>query len=621
MPVLPLSCARPPVSRFGHGFEKGETTMRHALQKLILFILSIVLAVGAMVPAYANDPQGDGGSSNDISSNLDVRITTSIENSTVETWVPFTVRVEMSETDAYEIQPGDSVRVTWDIGMRANYSGDLPVVVESGPLAGTSIGTAHITSAGATVVFSSEVTNIQQVGAYIEFQSYATTNGEHTIQAGDVTYTYTSTSPPGPVGSASKDGVWVDATETIAPYSMIRWLIRLNQNFTSDWVGPVRVSDTIADDLELDANFVHIEFYNSRGNWVTNIVGADSLAALGGSFSYNSSSRELVCQIPGAWLNTGITKNGTTYEGPLEAIIVLHTTTREDTNVSGYLYQNNAIVYANGTEVDVTGWLRRPTASAGGSGIPAGTIQITKIVSDDRSPLRGVTFHVYKLNDDGLRLSGWYNGKDFAEITTGEDGIAKLEGLTKGKYAIEEVAAPGWVVRTNGSITVELSETSGTALEIPNEIVKTEIDIIKKWSDQNNKDGLRPNSIHVSLYAFDEKVREATLDSVNQWTYSFYDLPKYKDGQIIPYTVKEDSVEGYTAAIRMEESDGAIRYEIVNTHTPAAPGKPTSPAEPDVPNTGDSSRIALYIGLLCAAAVIVVILILYRKKKGGGKSD
>ena len=85
--------------------------------------------------------------------------------------------------------------------------------------------------------------------------------------------------------------------------------------------------------------------------------------------------------------------------------------------------------------------------------------------------------------------------------------------------------------------------------------------------------------------------------------------------------IKSTVPVGYTAAIRMEESDGAIRYEIVNTHTPAAPGKPTSPAEPDVPNTGDSSRIALYIGLLCAAAVIVVILILYRKKKGGGKSD
>ena len=47
----------------------------------------------------------------------------------------------------------------------------------------------------------------------------------------------------------------------------------------------------------------------------------------------------------------------------------------------------------------------------------------------------------------------------------------------------------------------------------------------------------------------------------NAWTYTFTDLPRYDAGEEIVYTVTENGVPGYTAAIN--------GYSITNTHTPA----------------------------------------------------
>ena len=50
-------------------------------------------------------------------------------------------------------------------------------------------------------------------------------------------------------------------------------------------------------------------------------------------------------------------------------------------------------------------------------------------------------------------------------------------------------------------------------------------------------------------------------DKDGNWTYSFKDLPKYKDGKEIVYTVSEEAVEGYTSQL-----EGT---NLTNTYTPA----------------------------------------------------
>ena len=49
--------------------------------------------------------------------------------------------------------------------------------------------------------------------------------------------------------------------------------------------------------------------------------------------------------------------------------------------------------------------------------------------------------------------------------------------------------------------------------------------------------------------------------------------------------------------------------------TPANPDKPANPGNQDVPKTGDTANVGLWIGLVAIAAIIVVIVVVRKKKK------
>lgn len=104
------------------------------------------------------------------------------------------------------------------------------------------------------------------------------------------------------------------------------------------------------------------------------------------------------------------------------------------------------------------------------------------------------------------------------------------------------------------------------SVEIVNKAI-IEIPVEKNWSDDNNRDGIRPESITVNLFADDEKVASATFgkDREDKWKYVFQNLPKIKDGKEINYTVKEEAVDGYSITIAGNTNDGFV---ITNTHTP-----------------------------------------------------
>ena len=92
------------------------------------------------------------------------------------------------------------------------------------------------------------------------------------------------------------------------------------------------------------------------------------------------------------------------------------------------------------------------------------------------------------------------------------------------------------------------------------QIEKAEVSGTKTWNDNNNQDGKRPEKITVRLYANGEKVDSKEVTAENNWSYSFNNLDKYKNGKEITYTVKEDKVENYNTKIN--------GYDITNTHTP-----------------------------------------------------
>ena len=88
----------------------------------------------------------------------------------------------------------------------------------------------------------------------------------------------------------------------------------------------------------------------------------------------------------------------------------------------------------------------------------------------------------------------------------------------------------------------------------------TSVSGTKTWDDNNDQDGARPESIMIRLLANGEEVQSKEVTASDNWSWTFSDLPKYKDGAEISYSVKEDAVTDYSASY-----EGA---NVTNTHTP-----------------------------------------------------
>lgn len=125
----------------------------------------------------------------------------------------------------------------------------------------------------------------------------------------------------------------------------------------------------------------------------------------------------------------------------------------------------------------------------------------------------------------------------------------------------------------------------------------TEVSVTKEWDDAENKDGIRPESVSVQLYADGKPSGEAAiLSREGDWSYTFENLSVYSKGKEITYTVKEKAVDGYTSTVTGSAADGFV---ITNYHEPS----------PDVPKTGDSSHMMRWLTLaclsLCGMAVVL----------------
>ena len=166
-------------------------------------------------------------------------------------------------------------------------------------------------------------------------------------------------------------------------------------------------------------------------------------------------------------------------------------------------------------------------------------------------------------NQDGIRpdeititlLADGKEVKDSTKKVTKADGwkyeFTDLPKYNNGKeitYTVKEVKVEGYTTKVNGmnitnTHTPDTVKVSGT----------------KKWVDEDNQDGMRPNSIVVRLLADGKEIDHKTVTATDGWKYEFTGLAKFKDGKEITYTVKEDDVEGY-------ESKVDDKNNITNTH-------------------------------------------------------
>lgn len=132
--------------------------------------------------------------------------------------------------------------------------------------------------------------------------------------------------------------------------------------------------------------------------------------------------------------------------------------------------------------------------------------------------------------------------------------LQQYKNELKIEYSVQEELVEGYESVVTGNVELGYVITNTHLVE------KININGHKVWLDENNQDGIRPQSITVRLFKGDIEIDSQELNGP-EWNYSFDNLDKYENGVEINYTIQEDFVEGYETLI-----EGLI---IHNTHNPS----------------------------------------------------
>jgi pilin isopeptide linkage protein len=181
-------------------------------------------------------------------------------------------------------------------------------------------------------------------------------------------------------------------------------------------------------------------------------------------------------------------------------------------------------------------------------------------------------------DDLTLTLNGLPDGVTAPEPTIVKDGnnwtytwsgLPRYANGNEIAYTVTEGTVPEGYEVSYGSEEATSAPAGGTITNTHTP-EKTEVTVTKIWAgDEEWKDSVRPDSVTVSLLAdgkaavdYDGKAVAPAPIRGESWTYTFTNLPKYKDGDEIVYTVQEEAVAGYTTAYSEDT------FEITNTYAP-----------------------------------------------------
>lgn len=138
------------------------------------------------------------------------------------------------------------------------------------------------------------------------------------------------------------------------------------------------------------------------------------------------------------------------------------------------------------------------------------------------------------------------------------------------------------------------------------------IPVRKVWKDANNKYKNRTSSVKISLFANGANTgKEITLNKDNNWKGKFINIPTKKDGKVIKYTVGEKKIPHYKIKIKGNTKEGFVVTNTYKVEKIKDKGKVTKNKKN--PDTGDSTPIPLFVGLICIS--ILGIYILTKKNK------
>ncbi|MBF0714365.1 Cna B-type domain-containing protein, partial [Gemella sp. GH3] len=238
---------------------------------------------------------------------------------------------------------------------------------------------------------------------------------------------------------------------------------------------------------------------------------------------------------------------------------------------------------------------------------------ITNKYTPENTQVSGVKTWEDNNNQDGKRPTSitvnlLSNGeivqsKEVSEQDNWSYEFTNLPKFKEGKevnYTVTENQVEGYTPEINGyNITNKYTPET------------TQVTGVKTWEDNNNQDGKRPTSITVNLLSNGELVQSKEVREQDNWSYEFTNLPKFKDGQEIKYTLTENQVAGYETIIN--------GYKITNKYIPEIPEVPEDKnKEKDTPKKGKLSKTGIntdadLFGILALLSSLLVALKLKKR--------
>ena len=172
-------------------------------------------------------------------------------------------------------------------------------------------------------------------------------------------------------------------------------------------------------------------------------------------------------------------------------------------------------------------------------------LKVTKIWddADDQDGKRPESVKFTVTGSDGNKYEATLSGDGNTWTATIEDVAKYYDGGKEVTFEVTEETVSGYTIKSTDNKTLTITNT--------HEPEKYKITVTKVWVDENNKFGLRPDSVKFTVTGDDENTYEVTLKGTGDTWTAEVEVIKYHDGgKEVEFTVdEEDIVAGYAKDI------------------------------------------------------------------------
>lgn len=214
---------------------------------------------------------------------------------------------------------------------------------------------------------------------------------------------------------------------------------------------------------------------------------------------------------------------------------------------SGTLQKNKIAISSDEVTKDVTAQYK--LADVGGdTGVTTkGKLKIVKQDSETGAGLAGAKFEIKDLDDNTTQT-----------LVTGADGTAVTPNVVfEANYEVKEIEAPFGYKLNNTVYTIQTSVSKDNIVTVKDEPITRDVKVSKTWVGNTGAQAV------MHLYADNvDTGKSVTLDTSNNWEYTFTGLRKYNGNQEIQYSIKEDEMNFYMTSVTGDMNSG---FNVTNT--------------------------------------------------------